>query len=41
MIGLIHKAFVVLDLIIKLFLNIVLHLVRNQPACNFIRHLTQ
>ena len=41
MIGLVHEAFVILDLIIKLFLNIVLHLVRYQPACNFIRHLTQ
>ena len=41
MIGLIHEAFVVLYLIIKLFLNIVLHLVRYQPACNLIRHLAQ
>lgn len=36
---LVHQSFVVLDLIVELFFNIVLHLVGDQPACNFIGNL--
>ena len=41
MICLIHETFIILDLIIKLFLDIVLHLVRYEPACNLVGHLAE
>ena len=36
---LVHESFVVFDLVIKLFLDVVLHLVGDESACNFISNL--
>ena len=41
MIRLIHKTLVVLDLVVKLFLNVVLHLVGDQSTSDLICHLAQ
>lgn len=41
MVRLIHEALVVLDLVVKLFLYVVLHLVGDQTRCNLISHLAQ
>ena len=41
MIGLIHEALVVLDLVVELLLDVVFHLVRDESACDFIGHLAE
>ena len=40
-IGLIHKTFIILDLVIELLLNIVLHLMGNEATGDFVSDLTQ
>ena len=41
MVGLIHETLVVLHLVVKLFLDVVLHLVADQSASNLIGHVAQ
>ena len=41
MIRLIHQTLIVLDLVIELFLDVVLHLVGDQSTCDLICHLAQ
>ena len=41
MIGLVHEAFVVLHLVVKLLLDVVFHLVRDESACDFIGYLAE
>ena len=40
-IGLIHEALVVLDLVVELLLDVVFHFVRDQSARYFISHLAE
>ena len=40
-VGLVHEALVVLNLVIELLLDVVFHLVRDQPACNLVCDMTQ
>ena len=40
-VGLIHEALVVLDLVVELLLDVVFHLVRDESARDFIGHLAE
>ena len=41
MVGLVHQALVILDLVVKFLFDIVLHLVTNEAARNLISYVTQ
>jgi hypothetical protein len=40
-IGLVHQTLVILDLVIKLLLDVVLHFMRDETTCDFIGNLAQ